>query len=94
MDQQSFLSALVFLHMLALDAGLCWLSCLGPWPSLVLGAAILVACLCRPESAPVVDLSSCLRGWAAKAFLLDYFPLIPYLGWFLIGAVLGGWLLS
>ena len=94
MDQQSFFISFGVLHMLALSMlAYAGLSRFGPWPSLVLGAAILVASLfVGPESCSGGGFILFALGMGSEGFSADYFPLIPYLGWFLIGAVLGGWL--
>ena len=92
MRQHGFFISFGVLHMLALSmliyAGL---NRFGPWPSLILGAAILIASLfVGPESCSGGGFFLYALGLGSEGVSADYFPLIPYLGWFLVGAVLGG----
>ena len=92
MKQQSFFISFGVLHMLALSMlAYAGLSRFGPWPSLLLGVGILVASLfVGPESCSGGGFILYALGLGSEGFSADYFPLIPYLGWFLVGAVLGG----
>ena len=92
MGQHSFLITFGVLHMLALSMlAYAGLSRLGPWPSLILGVAILAASLfVSPETFAGGGWLLSALGLGSGGFSADYFPLIPYLGWFLVGAVLGG----
>lgn len=92
MEQRSFFISFGVLHMLAISmlvyAGL---SRLGRWPSLMLGAAILLASFfVSPQTVAGGGFPLFALGIGSQGFSADYFPLIPYLGWFLIGAVVGG----
>jgi uncharacterized membrane protein len=91
-DSQRFFISFGILHMLAISilvyAGL---RRFGMLPALILGAAIVLAgWLIQPELANSDSVVLFILGLSDNGFSADYFPLIPYLGWFLLGGALGG----
>lgn len=92
MDSRSFFISFGVLHMLAVSilvyAGL---RRFGMLPCLLLGAIIvLLGWLVHPELSQSDCFFLYILGLSDKGLSADYFPLIPYLGWFLVGAAVGG----
>ncbi|NLF79968.1 MAG: DUF1624 domain-containing protein [Clostridia bacterium] len=56
----------------------------------MLGLAILLRSLLPAPSWADGNFAGFILGWNRAFYTADYFPLIPYLGWFLLGAALGG----
>ena len=79
------------LHMLAVSILVyAFLRRFGFWPSLLAGLAIVVAGVCIDPSASASDsYLAFVIGLSDRLPSGDYYPLIPWLGWFLIGAALG-----
>ena len=87
----SFFISFGILHMLSVSilvyAGL---SRYGFWPSLIIGAAIvIVGFFVSQDSASGGGFLLFALGLNNACSSADYFPLIPYLGWFLVGAAIG-----
>ncbi len=86
-----FLISFGILHLLAIAILIyAALRPLGHIPALALGVAIIVVGFIIDPAANQSDNFILLAlGLTHKGFSADYFPLIPYLGWFLVGASLG-----
>ena len=79
------------LHMLAISILVySALRPLGLWPSLLGGVAVVIAGWCiDPSASASTGFIPFALGLTDKLPSGDYFPLIPWLGWLLIGAALG-----
>ena len=91
LGRQQFLISFGILHLLAL-AILVYaaLQRYGLLPPLLLGLAILLLSLLPDPPWAAGNFLFLILGWNRDFYTADYFPLIPYLGWFLLGAAVGG----
>jgi uncharacterized membrane protein len=91
MDGSSLFISFGILHMLSISilvyAGL---SRFGFWPSLLIGSAIvIISFFINTDFTNSGGFALYILGLNNAYNSADYFPLIPYLGWFLVGAAVG-----
>jgi uncharacterized membrane protein len=90
---QQFFISFGILHLLAVSILVyAALQHYGPWPALILGSLVLLLALLPAPAFAAHNYPGFIIGWNQDYYSADYFPLIPYLGWFLVGATAGGWL--